>query len=808
MTCYNYRCYLPIDSQPPAHAANIVTPSMKTLSLRFAGVILIWLVVCSTAQGASSVWGGLHPIPDAHSLEDVIRQGPSPYIAVGEGGAIVTSSDGVNWTVRASNTVQKLYSVIWDGSQYITVGEGGLVMTSPDGVTWTAQDTNQRKVLFDIAYSPELSRYVAVGQEGTLLTSPDAQTWTQRDPDTGALLQGIVWNANAGLFVAVGSTRTIITSPDGIDWTIRERGSFLNQDNTLLEDIATDGLSQFVVVGRSGKIFSSSDGLTWTEQNSGTTQSLLGVTRAGSVFVAVGVGTAGDPDDPADDLPTVVLISSDGANWVAASDSGTTSFLRAVAGDGSNFVAVGEQTITTSGDSGDNWTELASAVTETFYDIAWDSTNDLYLAVGDTGRIVTSPDGDNWTAQNSTVSNALRGVAWRPGSQEYIAVGDGGTILRSTNDGTTWSAASTNPLTTEALHDVTLAGSRYVAVGEAGTIVTSLDGDTWTSVTPITSSDLNGVAFRNGLYVAVGNDGVILTSTDAAASWTGKFSGVTSALNAVTFVSSAILVVGENGTVLQNTQGDGNQWTSRNPGTNNTLHDVHWNGTQVMAVGAGGSIRRSEDGLRWTSLLSDSDKEFMALAWDGTRFLTAGEGATVRTSGGVDVTVNVSPPDSATVNNAKEGSTGTVFVYTISNIANLDATFVQFQNPLPAAFEYVAAVPPTQLNDPTACGTVSGAIVTCDLGTLVGGSSGLTVIVAVNPLAEGTFSTTATVSAGGDTNPANDQITSSVDVGPEVFNIPDPDPVIDTDAGFGAMGGPTLALLALGLLARRRHHHT
>lgn len=58
------------------------------------------------------------------------------FTAVGEGGTILNSIDGLSWTQVTSGTVANLLSIIWDGNRYIVSGEKGTILLSKDGVTW------------------------------------------------------------------------------------------------------------------------------------------------------------------------------------------------------------------------------------------------------------------------------------------------------------------------------------------------------------------------------------------------------------------------------------------------------------------------------------------------------------------------------------------------------------------------------------------------------------------------------------------------------------------------------------------------
>jgi len=59
--------------------------------------------------------------------------GAGQFVAVGEGGAIVTSPDGVNWT--------QLWCVTYASGTFIAAGGGlfepGLILSATDGLNWT-----------------------------------------------------------------------------------------------------------------------------------------------------------------------------------------------------------------------------------------------------------------------------------------------------------------------------------------------------------------------------------------------------------------------------------------------------------------------------------------------------------------------------------------------------------------------------------------------------------------------------------------------------------------------------------------------
>ena len=57
--------------------------------------------------------------------------GNGTFVAVGVGGTILTSPDGVNWTAQNSGTNNHLRGVTYGNGTFVAVGLGGTILTSP-----------------------------------------------------------------------------------------------------------------------------------------------------------------------------------------------------------------------------------------------------------------------------------------------------------------------------------------------------------------------------------------------------------------------------------------------------------------------------------------------------------------------------------------------------------------------------------------------------------------------------------------------------------------------------------------------------
>ncbi len=207
------------------------------------------------------------------------------YVAVGDAGTILTSTDGGTWTPQSSGTTQRLNSVLWGGDRFLVVGENGTALTSTDGGTWTARPTGDTGWLRGIAYGN--GRFVVTGHDGTLLISSDGGANFDRGlVATSAHLDAAIFAGDR--FYVTGSNLVLGSSPDGALWTLDPA---LNPDGR--EDgIVYNGLVYFnqtlLAVGDRGRIRDQFGGA-WNSNAITTDWRAV----AATTYTVVAVGTGG-----------------------------------------------------------------------------------------------------------------------------------------------------------------------------------------------------------------------------------------------------------------------------------------------------------------------------------------------------------------------------------------------------------------------------------------------------------------------------------------------------------------------------------
>ena len=118
------------------------------------------------------------PMATAHSWPWVV--------IVNQYGTILTSADGITWTLRTSGTNDNLNGVTYGNGTFVAVGGSSYnpwghseILTSSDGIIWTSR-TSGAYIVISTGVTYGNGTFVAVGYFGSILTSADGITWTIR----------------------------------------------------------------------------------------------------------------------------------------------------------------------------------------------------------------------------------------------------------------------------------------------------------------------------------------------------------------------------------------------------------------------------------------------------------------------------------------------------------------------------------------------------------------------------------------------------------------------------------------------------
>jgi hypothetical protein len=309
------------------------------------------LLAISGRADPLDTWTWRNPLPTANDLSG-IAYADGQFVAVGEAGTILTSTNGLEWVQRPSATELPLAAVAYGNGRFVAVGgdtehpgdlrPSSIIVTSTNGANWIATELPGQGRLNGVAYGA--GQFVAVGVNGLVATSSDGLIWAVTRPGPQYSSLNAVNYAN-GKFVVVGANPgfalvpgllvpgLVLVSTDGLSWAQADPGT-----NNLYS--VAYGNGEFVAVGWSdsvtssnefaphGVILTSTDGMSWDLGQAGTQglELLSGLAYGDGQFVAVGQGP--------------ILISTNGENWSTPFPV-TPCCLKNVAYGGGRFVAVG-----------------------------------------------------------------------------------------------------------------------------------------------------------------------------------------------------------------------------------------------------------------------------------------------------------------------------------------------------------------------------------------------------------------------------------------------------------------------------------
>jgi len=314
--------------------------------------------------------------------------------------SVTTTNDVYQWQLQYNNVRDLLWQVAVAADLYVAVGQHARVMTSQNGVNWSVEAlpltnsiSTSNTVFFSVGGTTNM--FLAAGTQGSLAISPNIPTpviVTNLDGSTftnqvGTL--GIIWQSmpapanttndlaavcvfNTNFFLA-GGNATLLVSPDATNW-IR----IFVPTNTIPTNNYISGLAAstnlFVATGNEGLLVNSVDGTNWSKCSSGTTNWLYRVRWFNGWFIAVGENGT-------------LLDSQDGVTWTKCA-TGTTNWLNDAVMVSNTCYVVGNNGTVLASTNWVNWTNISVITRLSLYGAA--TQNGQLLTVGLQGSILRS----------------------------------------------------------------------------------------------------------------------------------------------------------------------------------------------------------------------------------------------------------------------------------------------------------------------------------------------------------------------------------------------------------------------------------
>ena len=158
--------------------------------------------------------GGCNRGPGSMTEEPPIVEEPPPDNTAGIAWTQVRTGGGLQ--SPAGTTGEPIRSVAWGGGRFVAVGDGGTIVHSTDGATWTAASaTAPEEILTGVAWGG--GRFVAVALSGTVVHSADGVSWESAS-EAGYRRRGAVYRLPMAVvaFSRSGAMARLPTAPMGI----------------------------------------------------------------------------------------------------------------------------------------------------------------------------------------------------------------------------------------------------------------------------------------------------------------------------------------------------------------------------------------------------------------------------------------------------------------------------------------------------------------------------------------------------------------------------------------------------------------
>ena len=474
---------------------------MRTL---LAQVILLTVLAIEVIAGPLDDWEWVQPLPQGNSLLSV-AYGQGRFVAVGTGGTIVTSTNGIDWQNIPALVLEPLYGVTYGQGRFVAVGgafdsvapslyqrEISVILVSTNGLDWQDFSITNRSVLTCVIYAR--GRFLAMGTEGAALTSTNGQFWEKQTIPANVSVDECVSDGN-NFLARVSRNCMTLTSTNGLDWI---PGAFGPPFCSVQQIVAKPGL--FVGVTGSN-LLTSSDGLIWQRTITPLASHLSAIVWTGSKFFATGNGGEG-------------IVSEDGFVWNSRPTGYDVSF-KALATDGERIVGVGDKSLTAAFDLDGQILGITTNRWPNFYPISLATIDTTTVVLNGYGRgdalVITNPATELCPIQFSQpFPKIVRSV-----DGKFIAAASGGSLLSSSN-GFDWEQHSTG--TDGNLWNITKFQNLYLAIEQASNgyfFQAATNLDSWARTTPVPDNRvLYAMAANDRLALAVGPAGLVMSSTN------------------------------------------------------------------------------------------------------------------------------------------------------------------------------------------------------------------------------------------------------------------------------------------------------
>jgi hypothetical protein len=535
------------------------------------------------------------------------------FVAVsneGNNNRIITSPDGINWTVRVSPIDNNWTSVCW--SQQLTLlvavsnsGTGNRIMTSSDGINWTIQTSPADNNWTSICWSSKLTLFVAVASSGTdnrIMTSTDGINWTLRTSPNNFNWNSVCWSPDLNIFTAVGYSNIVsntFSGPISNDMTSNNSSGKITTASSYYSSVYPQYASSW-------DPWNAFDNNSSTGYHSLENQynSSSGIYTANLTNTTDSNGTVHSGEWIQIQLSTTIILSSFSITPRAISNFETQraprSFVILGSTNGSTWNLIYTET------NKNNWTSSASTFT---INNNTNSYNYYRMVVKRVGNLDSG----------MTLGDCINIIEWNLIASSGIALAN--SVMTSVN-GSDWTLRSIDNVNWQSVcwsYDL----YKFIAVANSGTnrIAMSSDGTNWSSNAIIYNNNWNNIIWAPEYKMLI----VSTNNTNNGAKLIYSYNGLiwyplpipkNYNINCLTYSNTLKKICCITNKNLDFT------FTKYNAPNNNTIgiQDIAWSSSLQLyvAVGFSGKIMTSTDGITWTNRTGGTNFNYLLVEWSPT----------------------------------------------------------------------------------------------------------------------------------------------------------------------------------------------
>ena len=538
------------------------------------------------------------------------------YVAIGNFGKIIASTDSIHWVYRTSFVGNTLQSISSANGIYL-INEGNQLST--DTVHWdskgsTGLDGLGEDMIYDTSFG-----WGVVGQSGRVATSTDTIVWERRTSGTTSNLNNVVYNLDSSKYIAVADNSRILQSTDFISWETTQINSTQSRNyeslvynsvdrelviagsgGNILSTISYDRLGYFpqepfVAVGDKGKILCSTDEVHWTSKTAFLGQSAYDLKSVSWSYERQEFFVGGGYDfAPANQIWT--LRTSGLAGVGSNSSLSNINFYNNefVVGGGDGKIAVSTDAI--------HWTARTTGASPLgAANVAFGNGYYLFNSNSTANQLWGSTDSITWQLRTSGFLDTLFSDCIFAEGLFFASAVDG--VFNASTDTIHWEARTTG--TTNNIDAINYVNNNYVFVGQGFTAGISTDSVHWNLTNP--GSNFDNIDYLNGLYVVSAFANRVSVSTDFL-SWTARttpYSGSFS-ITSVSAVNNEFFITAINGSIAIST--DSIAWDAdRNTKTTENIQDVVYQDGVYYLAGNSGYVATSVAEYNDSVLITSTD---------------------------------------------------------------------------------------------------------------------------------------------------------------------------------------------------------